>query len=38
MGVAGDWIPIRVIAERVEMEDEEEAVSARVFVSESGLR
>jgi hypothetical protein len=37
-GVDGAWIPIRVIAERVEMEDEEEAVSARVFVPESGLR
>lgn len=37
-GVDGAWIPIRVIAERVEMEAEEEAVSARVFVSESGLR
>lgn len=38
MGIDGEWLPVRVVAERVDVEDEEEGVSVRVFVPHSALR
>lgn len=38
MGIDGEWVPVRVIAERVDVEDDEEGVSVRLFVPPCALR